>query len=72
MCKPPFPTRQFAEYVVFFSSDNSVIPARISHESPAATADMEILPGVLGCSFDRLRTASSCDVLFKYASNPIP
>jgi hypothetical protein len=24
------------------------------HESPVATADMAVLPGVLGCSFDRL------------------
>jgi hypothetical protein len=24
------------------------------------------MPGVLGCSFDRLRTGSPCDVLFKY------
>jgi len=33
---------------------------------------MIALPGVLGCSFDRLRTGSPCDVLFKYASDPIP
>jgi hypothetical protein len=25
ICKPPFPARQFAEYVVFFTPDNSVI-----------------------------------------------
>jgi hypothetical protein len=37
--------------------------ARIMHETPAATADMVVLPGVLGCSFDRLRTSSPCDVL---------
>ncbi|MGB7064341.1 MAG: hypothetical protein WBF55_04255 [Syntrophobacteria bacterium] len=28
------------------------------HELTAATADMTVLPGVLGCSFDRLRTGS--------------
>jgi len=28
------------------------------HESPTATADMAVPPGVLGCSFDRLRTSS--------------
>jgi hypothetical protein len=42
------------------------------HELPAATVDMAVLPGVLGCSFDRLRTGSPCDVLFKYASDPTP
>ncbi|MGB5922311.1 MAG: hypothetical protein WBG51_03685 [Syntrophobacteria bacterium] len=29
---------------------------------------MAVLPGVLGCSFDRLRTGSPCDVPFRYAS----
>ncbi|MDH3898079.1 MAG: hypothetical protein OEV18_11880 [Deltaproteobacteria bacterium] len=33
---------------------------------------MVALPGVLGCSFDRLRTGSSCDVPFRYASKPTP
>jgi hypothetical protein len=33
------------------------------HEPPAATADMAVLPGVFGSSFDRLRTSSPCDVL---------
>ncbi len=42
------------------------------HESPAVTADMAVLPGVLGCSFDKLRTSSPCDVPFRYASEPIP
>jgi len=37
---------------------------RIFHESLAATTDIDVLPGVLGCSFDRLRTGSPCDVLF--------
>ena len=37
--------------------------ARIMHEPPAATANMAVLPGVLGRSFDRLRTSSPCDVL---------
>ncbi|MDH3559177.1 MAG: hypothetical protein OES18_25330 [Deltaproteobacteria bacterium] len=29
---------------------------------------MAVLPGVLGCSFDRLRTGSSCDVSFRYGN----
>jgi hypothetical protein len=33
-----------------------------------ATADMAVLPGVLGCSFDRLRTGSPCDVPFRYGN----
>jgi hypothetical protein len=33
------------------------------HEPPAVTADMAALPGVLGSSFDRLRTSSPGDVL---------
>jgi hypothetical protein len=37
-----------------------------------ATEDMAVLPGVLGCSFDRLRTGSLCDVPFRYVSEPIP
>ena len=45
---------------------------RIFHELPAATTDMAVFPGVLGCSFDRLRTGSPCDVPFRYASGPIP
>jgi hypothetical protein len=44
----------------------------IFHELPASTVDMTVLPGVLGPSFGRLRTSSSCDVLSKYASDPIP
>jgi hypothetical protein len=36
---------------------------RIMHEPPAATADMAVLPGILGSSFDRLKTSSPCDVL---------
>jgi hypothetical protein len=47
------------------------ILTRIFYESLAATADMRVLPGVLGCSFDRLRTGGPCDVLFKYASASI-
>ena len=46
--------------------------ARIFHESLAATTDMAVLPGVLGCSFGRLRTSSPCDVPFRYASGPTP
>ena len=46
--------------------------ARIFHESLAATTDMAALPGVRGCSFDRLRTGGPCDVPFRYASEPIP
>ncbi len=38
--------------------------ARIFHEWPAATADMTVLPGVLGCRTLR-RTV-------QYASGPIP
>jgi hypothetical protein len=45
---------------------------RIMHEPPAATADLAVLPGVLGSSFGRLRTSSPCDVLNKYASGPSP
>jgi hypothetical protein len=29
---------------------------------------MAVLPGVLGCSFDRLRTGSPCDVPFRYGN----
>jgi hypothetical protein len=51
-----------------------------SRPSVTATTDMAVLPGVLGCSFDRLpgtmpgtgRTGSPCDVLLRYASEPIP
>ncbi len=46
--------------------------ARTFHESLAATLNMDVLSGVLGCSFDRLRTGSPCDVSFRYASEPIP
>ena len=45
---------------------------RIMHEPPAATADVAVLPGGLGTSFDRLRTSSLYDVLIKYASGPNP
>jgi len=45
--------------------------ARMFHELLAATTDMAVLPGVLGCSFDRLRTGSPCDVPFRYASASI-
>ena len=51
-----------------------------SRPGVTATEDMAVLPGVLGCSFDRLpgtmpgtgRTGSPCDVPFRYASEPIP
>ncbi|MGB6281664.1 MAG: hypothetical protein WBF55_02940 [Syntrophobacteria bacterium] len=46
--------------------------ARIFHESLAATTDMAALPGVRGCSFDRLRTGGPCEEPFRYASEPIP
>ncbi|MGB5923747.1 MAG: hypothetical protein WBG24_16830 [Syntrophobacteria bacterium] len=46
--------------------------ARIFHESLAATTDMAALPGVRGCSFDRLRTGGPCDAPFRYVSEPIP
>ena len=42
------------------------------HDSPATNADMALLPDVLGCSFDRLRTGSLYDVPFRYASEPTP
>ena len=45
--------------------------ARIIHELATPTVDMNALPSVLGPSFDRLRTGSPCDVLFKYASTSI-
>jgi hypothetical protein len=45
---------------------------RMFHEWPTATTDMAVLPGVLGCSFDRLRTSSPCDVPFRYASDLTP
>jgi hypothetical protein len=56
----------------FNDSQEQVALARMFHELPAATADMSVLPNVLGCSFDRLRTGGPCDVLFKYASDPTP
>ena len=34
-----------------------------SRPGVTTTTDMAVLPGVLGCSFDRLRTGSPCDVL---------
>jgi len=42
--------------------------ARMFDELLAATVDM----AVLGCSFDKLRTSSPCDVPIRYASGPIP
>jgi hypothetical protein len=51
---------------------HNINPDISSRLGVTATADMTVLPGVLGCSFDRLRTGSPCDVLFKYASDPIP
>jgi hypothetical protein len=44
-------------------------PGISSRRGVTATADMAVLPGVLGCSFDRLRTGSPCDVPFRYASD---
>jgi hypothetical protein len=65
------PTWQVSEPVYYETAEACKL-ARIFHELPAATADMSVLPGVFGYSFDRLRTGSPCDVLFKYASDPIP
>ena len=56
----------------WLSTSLRVGPARMLHELLAATTDMAVLPGVLGCSFDRLRTGSPCDVPFRYASEPTP
>jgi len=39
--------------------DTTELLTRIMHEPPAATADMAVLPGVLGCSFDRLSESRS-------------
>jgi hypothetical protein len=52
---------------------HSLALARIFHESAYGGPRIwAVLPGVLGCSFDRLRTGSPCDVPFRYASKPIP
>jgi len=37
--------------------------ARTLHEPPAPTADIAVLPGVLGSPFDRLRTSGPRDVM---------
>ena len=66
---PPYPTRKPDPDPVGAAEESL---ARIMHEPPAATADLAVLPGVLGCSFDRLRTSSPCDVRKKYASGPSP
>jgi len=42
-----------------------------SRPGVTVTTDMAVLLGVLGCSFDRLRTGGPCDVPFRYASAPI-
>jgi hypothetical protein len=47
-------------------------PACGTERSAASANYMAVLPGVLGCSFDRLRTGSPCDVPLRYASEPIP
>jgi hypothetical protein len=47
-------------------------PACGTERSAASANNMTVLPGVLACSFDRLRTGSPCDVLCKYASAPTP
>ena len=63
-------TDKMAIRTTFFSLE-SLLLTRIFHESPAATADLAVLPGVRGCSFDRLRTSSPCDVASRHASDPI-
>jgi len=42
------------------------------HEPPAATADLAVLPGVLGSRLSRACRGEPCDVLNKYASGPVP
>jgi hypothetical protein len=44
--------------------DGTSLLARILDESPAATKDMVVLPASSG--------VGSCDVQFRYASEPIP
>ncbi|MEE9120577.1 MAG: hypothetical protein V3U56_04740 [Syntrophobacteria bacterium] len=44
-------------------------PACGTERSAASANNMAVLPGVLGCSFGRLRTGSPCDVPFRYASD---
>ena len=65
--------RPKSEPVIFdFTVGRQSVLAWMFDESPAVTADMTVLSGFLGCSFDRLRTSSPCDVAFRYASGPIP
>jgi hypothetical protein len=40
-----------------------------TERSVASANYMAVLPSVLGCSFDRLRTGSPCNVPFRYASD---
>ena len=66
-----------ARQLILDNQKNGAIPsfetlARMFHEWLTATTDMTVLPGVLGCSFDGLRTSSPCDVPFRCASDPIP
>ena len=42
--------------------------SRMFHEWPTATVDMAVLPGVLGCSFDRLTLRRTVQV--RLGSNP--
>jgi hypothetical protein len=46
-------------------------PACGTERSAASANNMAVLSSVLGCSFDRLRTGSPCDVPFRYG-NPHP
>jgi len=45
---------------------------RIFHELPAATVYLTVLPGVLGCSFDRLRTGSPATYYSSTPRIPLP
>jgi hypothetical protein len=65
MGAPPFRVGSWAKapgyaggYFTHGACDSAVFLALIIHESAAPTVDMTVLPGVLGCSFDRLRTGS--------------
>jgi hypothetical protein len=48
------------------------ISARMFQESPAATVDVAVLPGVLGCSFDYAQDKLTLRRTFKYASSTSP
>jgi len=66
-----------ARQLILDNQKNGGIPsfesvARMFHEWLTAITDMAVLPGVLGCSFDRLRTSSPLrrTVQVRLGSNP--